>query len=265
VILRTTLSAENNKKNDTNHFVKTQKKNRGATRKKQHNHRTPKQKRNQPTMSGAPTRFLSDPCDQRYREDISAFNGDRALYVPAVMRPRVSKCPQSFGSQCDFFGPMTTALTHADSFFSRGLGTTASGCPGSEFRALPEGTFPDNSAEALATQKCGRSDLLPLITRDRPSYGPEPSIRELQNSSNLIPGAWQATGYNGLNSLGNLIGREGENLFIQNSRELARQTWIAEKQMEAGARSSAGGPIKQMGRYENVQRYGVAGAAPLYA
>lgn len=217
-------------------------------------------------MAGAPTRFRSDPCDQRYREGLSTGAYDYVLNPVAVMRPGVSKCPQSLGTQCDFSGPMSTKRVHIESFWSRGLGTTASGCPGSEYRTVPEGTFPDQSAEALATQRCGRTDLLPLITRDRTSYGPEPSIREVEYTHNLIPGAWQNDGWAGLNSLSTMVGREGENLVLQNSRELARQTWIAEKQMEAGARSATPGRVAgTMGRYAPDPRYGVGGPAPLYA
>lgn len=218
-------------------------------------------------MSGAQTRFKSDPCDLRYREDVDNSIFEYTMNPTAVMRPHVSQCPQSFGSQCSFYGPMSTTKVHQESFLTLGLGTTASGCPGSEYRSLPEGTFPEDSARALATQRCGRTDLLPLITRDRTSYGPEPSLREMEFTHNLIPGAWQNDGWNGLNSLGNMIGRTGENLMIQNSRELARQTWIAQKQMEAGARSALPGhPIANpVGRYQTVARYGSNGTAPLYA
>lgn len=181
----------------------------------------------------------------------------------AVMRPGVSQCPTTAGAQCDFSGPKTAARVHQESFFTLGLGTTASGCPGSEYKSLPEGLFPPvDNERALKSQGCQRTDLLPLFTRQSPSWGPNPNIREMENVSNLIPGAWQ-TDYAGVNSLSALGSQE--QTFV-NSREQSRQAYIAQKQLEMDARSRGlPAPGRPMGQFQPVQRYGQGGSLCAYA
>lgn len=187
-------------------------------------------------MSGTQTVLRSDSCNRRYDEGVNDAIYERTMDVRAHMRPDVSQCPQSLGAFCSFSGPLNTKKVHQESFLTYGLGADSSDCPGAGYRSIPEGTFSEPDQRSLDAQKCQRTDMMPLFTRERPSAGSQPNIRESTFVHNLLPQNYQV-GYAGLNSMGfGTKGPDGIFWMNQDSRQLARDATQSKNQLEVAAR-----------------------------